>query len=136
MPLQTGQRPVSPPLPFSQTQPPIQGAQQPPLPYNPAPSAQPTQRYNVAPNAPQANPYNAQQATIPAAQPFPPQQPGQQPFSGGTSQQFYSRPLERREDIPPALDVVTIALAVLAFFAVLCLIPLWIQVYLARFTGG
>ena len=28
------------------------------------------------------------------------------------------------------------ALAVLAFFAVLCLIPLWIQVYLSRFAGG
>ena len=32
--------------------------------------------------------------------------------------------------------MVTVALAILAFFAVLCLIPLWIQVYIARFAGG
>jgi hypothetical protein len=42
----------------------------------------------------------------------------------------------RDEDVPPTLDIVTILLAILAFFAVLCLIPLYIQVYLARFAGG
>jgi len=44
--------------------------------------------------------------------------------------------MPREADVPPALDAVTIALAVLAFFAVLCLIPLWVQVYIARFAGG
>jgi eukaryotic-like serine/threonine-protein kinase len=137
MPIAPGQRPPSAPLPFSQQQSPAQGQPQTPLPYTQAQQAQPTQRYNVAPNAPNANPYNRPAVPSPFdqnAQQFPPQNP-QQPWSGGTSQQFYSRPLDR-EDVPPALDVVTVALAVLAFFAVLCLIPLWIQVYIARFSGG
>jgi hypothetical protein len=34
-----------------------------------------------------------------------------------------------------AFDAVTIALAVLAFFAVLCLIPLYIAVFQARLGG-
>jgi hypothetical protein len=130
-------------LPFSQPgQVPPQ--QPPPLPFTQGQQpAQPTQRYDVAPNAPGANPYNRPQAPSPfdqgGAQQY--QQPGTapQPWSGGVSQSsqpFQSRPLDRYEDTPPALDVVTVALAVLAFFAVLCLIPLWIQVYIARFSGG
>ena len=128
-----------PPLPYSQ---PAQ-AQPPPLPFTQGQQpAQPTQRYDVAPNAPNANPYNRPQAQSPFDQ-----QSGQvyqqgaapQPWSGGTSQQsqpFQSRPLDHYQDAPPALDVVTVALAILAFFAVLCLIPLWIQVYIARFAGS
>ena len=105
-----------------------------------------TERYNLAPNAPQPQQYNRPQVQSPFGQPQtpnyqPPAQPYQQqaaqPWSGGASQPLYnSRPLNREEDAPPVLDVVTIALAVLAFFAVLCLIPLWIQVYLSRFAGG
>ncbi len=144
------------PLPYSQGQPrapqpgqssmPVQ-PQQPnpgtPLPFTQGQPAAPTQRYNVAPSAPPANPYNRPQQGVPSPfdqsqQPFPPQSP-QQPWSGGSSQPsqaFRSRPLDRPDYVPPPLDVVTIALAVLAFFAVLCLIPLWIQVYLSRFAGG
>jgi len=124
------------PLPFSQPQqPPPQ-----PLPFTQGQPAQPTQRYNAAPSAPPAGPYNRPQTPFDqTVQPYPQQNTPPQAWSGGISQQsqpFQSRPLDRYEDVPPALDVVTIALAVLAFFAVLCLIPLWIQVYIARFAGG
>jgi eukaryotic-like serine/threonine-protein kinase len=124
-------------LPFSQ---PGQPAPQ-PLPFTQGQPAAPTQRYDVAPNAPPANPYNRPQQSPfdQAGQQFPPQNTAPQAWSGGVSQQnqpFQSRPLDRYDEAPPALDVVTIALAVLAFFAVLCLIPLWIQVYIARFAGG
>lgn len=125
------------PLPFSQP-----GQPQPsPLPFTQGQPAQQTQRYDAAPNAPNANPYNRPQQQTLFNQPGQVYQQGAapQPWSGGTSQQsqpFQSRPLDRYEDTPPALDVVTVALAVLAFFAVLCLIPLWIQVYIARFSGG
>jgi serine/threonine protein kinase len=150
-----------PPLPFTQAQPtppmplPFTQPQQPTFP--PAPNMNvpypldPTQRYNAAPNAPQAPAYNrpgvpspferpaeAGQAAYSQAvpgQPLPPATPAQ-PWMTSSSQQLYSRPLDREDDIPPALDAVTIALAVMAFFAVLCLIPLWVQVYLARFAGG
>ncbi len=57
------------------------------------------------------------------------------PPNWGSSQPLYRAP-DMPEDLPSALDAVTIALAVLAFFAVLCLIPLWVQVYLVRFAGG
>jgi hypothetical protein len=48
-----------------------------------------------------------------------------------------SQPLYRsaEEDLPVPLDFVTIALAVLAFLAVACLIPLYIAVFQARFGG-
>jgi len=124
------------PLPFSQGQPPAPG-QPMPLPFTQGQPAQPTQRYDAAPNAPNPNPYNRPQAQSPfnqSGQGAPPQ-----PWSGGVSQgsqPFQSRPLDRYDEPAPALDVVTIALAVLAFFAVLCLIPLWIQVYISRFAGG
>jgi serine/threonine-protein kinase len=126
---------VPPPLPFSQ----------PSVPEAPRPSAAaPTQRYSVAPEAPQNVPYNRPAVPSPFERqqtpaPYPPQQtpyqqaePPQQGWTGNTSQ-LYSRPLDRNEDIPSAFDAVTIALAVLAFFAVLCLIPLYIAVFQARF---
>jgi len=135
-PGQYSQRQPGTPLPFSQQQPPASGQPQ-PQPFSQGQPAQPTQRYDVAPNAPpaQARP----QGQYSSAQIYQQQGTAPQPWSGGTSQPsqpLYSRPLDRYEDVPPALDVVTIALAVLAFFAVLCLIPLWIQVYIARFAGG
>ncbi len=96
----------------------------------------PTQRYDLAPNAPQASPFNrgaAQQTPMPQAyqnNPFNQQQ------STGNSGPFYSQPLyDRKQDVPTTLDLVTVALAVLAFFAVACLIPLYIAVFQARFGG-
>ncbi len=143
------------PLPFSQpgvppspqTQPYTQGQPQftggnpysQGQPYPPQQGGNTTQRYSAAPDAPQSNPYNRQTVPSPfnappqgASQPVPTQ--NAQQWSGGTSQPMYR--IDRDADIPPALDAVTIALAVLAFFAVLCLIPLWIQVYVARFAAG
>jgi eukaryotic-like serine/threonine-protein kinase len=137
-PYQQGQQGT--PLPYSQGQQPVSG-QPMPLPFTQGQPAQPTQRYDAAPNAPNPNPYNRPPAQSPfdqSGQPYA-QQSAPQPWSGGVSQSsqpFQSRPLNSYDDTPPALDVVTIALAVLAFFAVLCLIPLWIQVYIARFAAG
>jgi eukaryotic-like serine/threonine-protein kinase len=148
-PSQQSQPAQPPPLPFSQPQ---QPAQPPPLPFSqpqqpvhlPHDPAAQTERFSPAPNAPQAPPYNRPAVQSPFETPATPSQPSQpyqqqatpqpQRWSGGSSQPLYPR--RHEEDVPPALDVVTIALAVLAFFAVLCLIPLWIQVYLARFAGG
>jgi hypothetical protein len=48
---------------------------------------------------------------------------------------YYSQPHEPVES-SGGLDVVTIMLAILAFFAVACLIPLYIAVFQARFGGG
>lgn len=94
----------------------------------------PTQRFDLAPNAPQPVPYNRpglQQAPVPQQyqnNPFNAQQ------STGNTNPFYSQPLsDRKQDVPSTLDVVTIALAVLAFFAVACLMPLYIAVFQARF---
>lgn len=113
----------------------------------------PTQRYDLAPNAPGT--YPPSQPTYPnqGAQnnyPMPPastqrspfgaaahQQPANSVFSGNTSQ--LNPPLSRSQPIPssypPALDVVTILLAILAFMAVACLIPLYLLVFQARFVG-
>ncbi len=145
LPFTQGQQPNAMPLPFTQGQQPSNAQspfqQPPPLPFTQGqpPTGDPTQRYSLAPDAPQSPSYNRpQQQSAPTynqsgtpqyPQPTPPQW-------GGTSN---SQPLyqyDRENDVPQALDAVTVALAVLAFFAVLCLIPLWIQVYLARFAGG
>jgi hypothetical protein len=45
----------------------------------------------------------------------------------------YYPPYERGGALPPTLDIVTITLAILAFFAVACLLPLYIAVYQAYF---
>lgn len=130
-------QPLQNPLPFSQPNPP-----QNPLPFSQAQQpvnapwqGESTQRYPSAPNAP-AQQGGRSAVPSPFDRPANPQAvpPG---WSEGNSQQLYnSRPMPREADVPPALDAVTIALAVLAFFAVLCLIPLWVQVYIARFAGG
>lgn len=115
-----------------------------PSPANPQPTSRaslpqgvdalPTSRYGAAPNAPQPQSYNR-----PAAQPpsyGPPVQPQGQylPSQPGDSGKFYSQPYQAApENIPTSLDIVTIMLAVLAFFAVACLIPLYIAVFQARF---
>jgi hypothetical protein len=65
------------------------------------------------------------------------QDPYQVPQSTGSTGAYYSQPLydSRRQAPASSLDIVTIALAVLAFFAVACLIPLYIAVFQARFGG-
>ena len=131
------------PLPFTQGQQPSNAQspfqQPPPLPFTQGQPAtnEPTQRYSLAPEAPQTPSYGRPQQQQPVAQSGAQQYPQPTPPQWGTpgnSQPLYQ--YDRDQGVPPALDAVTIALAVLAFFAVLCLIPLWIQVYLARFAGG
>jgi eukaryotic-like serine/threonine-protein kinase len=87
-----------------------------------------TQRYDLAPSAPPVM-QNRSGATVYPATPQP-------PASGGNTSQYYTPyPSSEYKAPPPPLDVVTIALAVLAFFAVACLIPLYIAVFQARFGG-
>ncbi|NWG15093.1 MAG: protein kinase [Chloroflexi bacterium] len=120
-----------PPIPFSQVQPPAADASR-------RGAADPTQRYSLAPEAPAAplkrsnvpSPFDRAPEQAPPYQPQPSAPAGG--WTGNTSR-LYSRPLDTDEPIPSAFDAVTIALAVLAFFAVLCLIPLYIAVFQARF---
>ncbi|MBZ0276313.1 MAG: protein kinase, partial [Anaerolineae bacterium] len=143
-------RPAYPPTPYQQTSQPSQPSNSPfqqtqPPPARP-PEAEPTQRYSAVPEPPPAQPYN-HPASIPSPfeqrrQPAPTQQsqPYAPPLSqqaapqdwGTTGRQYYSQPLERPEDNAPGLDIITILLAILAFFAVACLIPLYIAVLQAR----
>jgi eukaryotic-like serine/threonine-protein kinase len=124
-------RPISTePPPRQSIPPPAQPAQRTPPPPTAIPGqsqvAPPTQRYNAAPNAPR----------------FP--QSDSRPFASIPASNLDSRPLTNRfpynqnltspreRTPPPLLDGVTIALAVLAFMSVACLIPLYIAVFLAR----
>ncbi|MFO7322767.1 MAG: protein kinase [Chloroflexota bacterium] len=114
----------------------------PPWPNPPAPTAVPgrpeyghtepgrTQSYGLAPNAPQVGPYGRPAAPAPYSG-----NSGSERLSGTSG--YYQSQLYTPENEPPpsALDVVTIALAVLAFFSVACLIPLYIAVFQARFGG-
>jgi eukaryotic-like serine/threonine-protein kinase len=139
--------PVQPqvPLPYSQPQPPMQPqyVQPPqPLPFTQAGAAQldPTQRYG-APEAPnfgrQPTPgYNppGPQSMQPDANTFQAPQSAP-PWAAGNSQQMTLREPDRSTESDSGLDWVTIVLAILAFIAVLGLIPLWIAVYVARFAG-
>ncbi|MCK6577682.1 MAG: protein kinase [Anaerolineae bacterium] len=118
-----------------------QGAQMPPPPSGSTPLPRgveplpPTQRVDLAPSAP-AQPFAAQRPAFGGATHQP--TAGGQPFSGNTSQLYppaanaHVQPPQR---VPPALDVVTILLAMVAFMAVACLIPLYILVFQARFAG-
>jgi eukaryotic-like serine/threonine-protein kinase len=154
--------PVSAPLP-SQSASPAQQIAPPPIsppppPYvpNPTPLPQgveplPTLKVDLAPVAPNRPVYEQRQPTpLPPAQQMPTQPtmgypsatPALTPYEptldsqrlrGGQSSNYYP-PYDRQQDIPPTLDIVTIALAVLAFFAVFCLIPLYIAVFQARFV--
>lgn len=127
-------RPATPPpphLPFTQV-----GPAYPQTPRPNTPEAAPTQRYSAAPEAPYSAP-PVRPSSIPSpferpAQTPPPQEPTAQHDLGITGRQYYSQPLNRQEDISSGLDIVTIILAVLAFFAVACLIPLYIAVLQAR----
>ncbi|PJF21113.1 MAG: hypothetical protein CUN56_12735 [Phototrophicales bacterium] len=115
------------------------------------PQAMPTQRYNVVPEAPaQPNYGQPPKAAIPA----PPGTPAQQqavhhpraytrppravadtpppPPGTGSSVPYtpHMRPIE--DDPEPLFDGVTIALAFLAFMAIMCLVPLYIVALQAR----
>jgi hypothetical protein len=114
--------PSSPPWQAQTWQP---GSGRQPLPRGVEP--QPTQRYDLAPNAPG---YRAQ-----GQQPSP--FAAQQHSASGSSSQLFTPYPQRpaRQEIPSPLDIVTIMLAILAFFSVACLIPLYIAVFQARFGG-
>lgn len=88
------------------------------------------------PAAPPPRPVN-----VPAAAPGPaglPRQSDSRPFEmaaqRGDSARFYSQP-RYTSGSATGLDVVTITLALLAFMAVFCLIPLYIVVFQVRFGG-
>ncbi len=139
-----------PSMPTVPNQPPVMPTTQPQYPppsgYTPRPQ-QPlvgvdpmptTQRVDLAPHAPGTTMPNQRPMGYPPQQPgYPPQQ--QTPYYNpnvpppGSSQQ-YSRPYvpPRASTMGGSLDFVTIALAILAFFAVACLIPLYIAVLQAR----
>lgn len=98
-----------------------------------------TQQYGLAPNA-SPNPYDAQRAMPPAPMaPSPFNQPAA-PYSGmaGSERLNVSQRLGQSQPyMPPppmgsVLDAATIALAMLAFVAVACLIPLYIAVLAYR----
>jgi serine/threonine-protein kinase len=128
--------------------PPQQGAQI-PMPPPPAggqqwqftPRGDSTQRYDLAPQAP--NSYPQQRPGQPSGQPSPfaAQQHGGSTNIGiptGSTSQVYTptygqRPARQEASSP--LDIITIMLAILAFFSVACLIPLYIAVFQARFGG-
>lgn len=123
----------------------------------PGPAAQPrpitdplpTQRFDLAPNppaAPASNPF--QQAGSSGANPYPPPPAvyppyTQQPPSIPTQNLYASQPFQPLTDRRPrgngslgqVFDPATIALAILALLAVICLIPLYIAVFQARFGG-
>lgn len=104
-----------------------------PLPQGVQPLA-PTQRVDLAPQAPAAPPGYMPARLEPApARPLqsaPPQMQGNSgAFNPGVSQRL-AAPMAR-----PALDGFTILLAIVAFMAVACLIPLYILVFQARFAG-
>lgn len=98
----------------------------------------PTQPYNVVPEAPNAVNYG-RPAQAPASVPPSDSRPLNPPRIGqiGPDSRPYNVPpmrSEPRQELQvSSLDAVTIALAVLAFTAVACLIPLYIVVWQARF---
>jgi serine/threonine-protein kinase len=130
-PVQPSQSIPQPPGQFSQARPPVVPGAPPRLPGES--TAEPTQRYGPAPQPlPPANVNRPAQRSAEPSQGFQPiaPTPWQEPRS--ESGRFYTRP---EPEAPAGLDVVTIALAIIAFFAVACLIPLYIAVFQARFGG-
>jgi serine/threonine-protein kinase len=98
-------------------------------------TAEPTQKYSVAPEAPRPARYDP--SARPAPVDLPPQPPQQQftpPPLRRSDTRFQTGPQPRLES-PASLDLVTIALAVLALLAVACLIPLYIAVFQVNFGG-
>jgi eukaryotic-like serine/threonine-protein kinase len=142
--------PSRPPSVPAQVQPPFQ--QQPGIPPLDS-SPLRTQRYSPAPDAPYQPPQvrppapggNSQRPSPPSQQGYGVPQPQSQgygaspssPLQRGDSVPFDSRYMLRRQEADEAfrLDGVTIALALLAFLSVACLIPLYIAVFQARLGG-
>jgi serine/threonine-protein kinase len=132
-------QPSTPPLQPAPEQPVHRPQTQTPPPPPMRQKALPTQQYNPAPNAP--NPVDYRQRSIPSPQ---------RQSSGNASQSFRTdqvsgeshpfaphpsslgRRESRDEEHKSEMDSVTIALAVLAFLSVACLIPLYIAVLQAR----
>ncbi len=135
-----------PPTPFVPPAPPPPAPSSPPAQPQPVPApapgtAAPTQRYSVAPEGPPpfarpraASPYDAA-VQQPGSLPPRPQMQADATPAWGSSGPFRPMPPAVDRAQRSAFDGVTIALAVLAFFAVLCLIPLYIAVFQARFGG-
>lgn len=98
----------------------------------------PTQRYNVAPEAPGQNPFN-RPPVVPTQPPVqqgyntaaPNLTHGDSGFLGAPPQYSLRNQSEPLRDMPSVLDGVTVALMVLAFISVACLIPLYIAVFSA-----
>lgn len=123
-------------------QPPQQQAQQPipPAPVAPRPlyqeppkQAEPTQRFSAVPEAPAQG---ARQSAVPSPMATPPPQQGAYPSAAGTgAMPPYNTAAMRGYEAEGqgGLDAVTIILAFLAGIAVLCLIPLYILVWMAYF---
>lgn len=147
--------PPPPPVKFpSSSPPPAQQSQVSSLPRGPVqmppvapvprvPETDITQRYGPAPVAPP--PADVHRQPRPVALP-PQQQPqGLSPTAPwppaddrSDSRRLQSRPYEplyQESEAPAGLDMITIMLAVIAIFAVACLIPLYIAVFQARFGG-
>lgn len=101
----------------------------------PPPPSQP-----LMPNTAYGSPPPSQQGQFSSATPLPYTAQGA-PAADSGSYAPPSEPLQREYEqydassVSSGMDVVTIVLAVLAFFAVACLIPLYIAVFQARFAG-
>jgi len=128
-------QPIPPPVWSAPPQQPST-AMPPPVGY-PQPQTAATQRYDLAPRAPGQPPA---QPSVPAAYgvvPAPPPPPRNASSMMRPAQP--SGPAYGARNTPPAnesaFDLVTIALAVLAFLAVACLVPLFIAVLQARVGG-
>ncbi|MBE0689014.1 MAG: protein kinase [Anaerolineae bacterium] len=121
----TGQTPPPNAVPTQLNLPPVMSPQS-TLPQGVEPL--PTQRVELAPNAPSL-PFGNRAQPVPTVIPNPYEPAGVDSRRLQTgSQPVYPPPNDRQTDLPPVLDLVTIALAILAFFAVACLIPLYIAV--------
>ncbi|MFN8377121.1 MAG: protein kinase [Anaerolineae bacterium] len=128
-------QPIPPPV-WSAPQQPVAQGTPPPVAY-PPPQTAVTQRYDLAPRAPgQAVPVQPPVPVPYGAMPAPPpprnqssmMQPSQPSMPG-----YGARNMPATHDSP--FDLVTIALAVLAFLSVACLVPLYIAVLQARLGG-
>lgn len=122
-------QPIPPPV-WSAPQPQVI----PPAPPSPYPGGQ-TQRYGLAPHAPGQPTYGqppvaANYGNVPA----PPPPRGQSSIYN-PSQASMSAPRARESAGSSSVDLVTIALAILAFLAVACLAPLYLAVLQARIGG-
>lgn len=113
----------------------------------------PTQRVDLAPNAPQPMPYQPQSGYgqmnpgyPPPAQPgYPPPQsfgamgnpmtPNSGLYPSQPMQPLTDRRSQQSSSMGRVFDPATLALALLALIAVMCLIPLYIAVFQARFGG-